>query len=457
MDDLIGEFIAETNQGLKALDDRLTEFARNPGEAALLEEVYRIMHTIKGTCGFLGLMRLEQVSQAAETVLDHAQKGRIALTSDDAPAILSAIERTRHILAHLDKTGAEPVGDDSELIAQLDAIRSGQNPQPMAVKEIAVAADTDTEAAELPSLVYDVEPVLPPPPLSVADLIEMTPVRAAGMPARASEKRIDFLLFRAGGDAPKAVPYKRVARIERIDAEKVERPNGIPMAQSGGGLIRLMAFDGSGDFSFPPDGTYKVIVLHHDGREVGLVADAVDDIVEVPLNITLSPRDERFLGTMEVDGCTTDIVDAGYICAQAAADFTLPSKAFRTRSDTRPNVLLVEGSPFIRNLMAPFLSASGFEVVTAGSGKEGLRRLEEMEKFDLILSDIEMPVMDGFAFATACKENPKLRRIPKIAFAEMVTADSIEKGAKAGFNDFIAKTDRSGLLQSMNRALEEAR
>ncbi|MCC7260253.1 MAG: Hpt domain-containing protein, partial [Alphaproteobacteria bacterium] len=397
MDDLIGEFIAETNQGLKALDARLEEFARNPGEPTLLEEVYRIMHTIKGTCGFLGLMRLEQVSQAAETVLDHAQKGRIALTPDATPAILSAIDRTRQILTHLDKTGAEPAGDDGELIAQLDAIRSGQGSPLAAVKEVAVAVDMNAEAAELPSLVYDVEPVLPPPPSAAP--VAVMPARVAGASARASEKRIDFLLFRAGGDAPKAVPYKRVARIERIDAEKVERPNGIPMAQSGGGLIRLMAFDGSGDFPFPPDGTYKVIVLHHEGREVGLVADAVDDIVEVPLNITLSPRDERFLGIMEVDGCTTDIVDAGYICAQASADIALSPKAYRMRFDTPPSVLLVEGSAFIRNLMAPFLSASGFEVVTASSGKEGLRKLEETEKFDLILSDIEMPVMDGFAFA----------------------------------------------------------
>lgn len=69
MDDLISEFITETVESLSVLDNELVSLEQNPEDAAILGNIFRVMHTIKGTCGFLGLPRLEGVAHAGENVL----------------------------------------------------------------------------------------------------------------------------------------------------------------------------------------------------------------------------------------------------------------------------------------------------------------------------------------------------------------------------------------------------
>ena len=69
MDDLLPEFLAETNEALAELDLALVKLERDPGDKATLSLIFRLVHTIKGTCGFLGLPRLERVAHAGENVL----------------------------------------------------------------------------------------------------------------------------------------------------------------------------------------------------------------------------------------------------------------------------------------------------------------------------------------------------------------------------------------------------
>ena len=75
MDDLLADFLAETTEGLVAVDDALLRLERAPGERGPVAEIFRIVHTIKGTCGFLGLPRLESVAHAAENVLGRWRDG----------------------------------------------------------------------------------------------------------------------------------------------------------------------------------------------------------------------------------------------------------------------------------------------------------------------------------------------------------------------------------------------
>src|SRR4051812_42933622 len=77
MDDLLADFLTETNEGLVALDAALVRLERAPEDAATLSEVFRIVHTIKGTCGFLGLSRMESVAHAGENVLGRYRDGTL--------------------------------------------------------------------------------------------------------------------------------------------------------------------------------------------------------------------------------------------------------------------------------------------------------------------------------------------------------------------------------------------
>ncbi|MDB5380182.1 MAG: hybrid sensor histidine kinase/response regulator, partial [Rubritepida sp.] len=128
MDDLLADFLTETNEGLASLDAALLQLERNPKNSAVLSEVFRTVHTIKGTCGFLGLPRLEGVAHAAENVLGLWRDGTLAVTQSGITLILSAADRIKQIVAGLEATGSEPVGDDAPLKAALDAAAAGEVP-----------------------------------------------------------------------------------------------------------------------------------------------------------------------------------------------------------------------------------------------------------------------------------------------------------------------------------------
>ncbi len=80
MDDLLAEFLTETNESLATLDTELVRFERDSGDLGILGNIFRLMHTVKGTCGFLGLPRLEAVAHAGENVLGKFRDGELPVT-----------------------------------------------------------------------------------------------------------------------------------------------------------------------------------------------------------------------------------------------------------------------------------------------------------------------------------------------------------------------------------------
>ena len=138
MDDLLQEFLTETNESLATLDSELVRFERESSDTKILGNIFRLMHTIKGTCGFLGLPRLEAVAHAGENVLGKFRDGELQVTPGAVTLILKAIDRIREILAAMEENGAEPAGDDSALIAEINAVASGEA---SATIESAIVAD----------------------------------------------------------------------------------------------------------------------------------------------------------------------------------------------------------------------------------------------------------------------------------------------------------------------------
>ncbi|HEV2641532.1 MAG TPA: chemotaxis protein CheA [Candidatus Elarobacter sp.] len=128
MDDLLKDFLSESTENLARLDQDIVELERDPSNADLLNGIFRAVHTIKGTCGFLGLPRLERVSHAAESVLHLLRTGALGADPRVISDILRAVDVIKAILAALETTGAEPAGDDAALLATLDAWCSGGDP-----------------------------------------------------------------------------------------------------------------------------------------------------------------------------------------------------------------------------------------------------------------------------------------------------------------------------------------
>src|SRR5579872_475339 len=161
MDDLIADFLTETNESLADLDVALVKLERTPDDQETLSLIFRLVHTIKGTCGFLGLPRLEKVAHAAESVLGKVRDGVLTATPDTVSIVLAALDQVKAIVSGLAATGREPAGDDLELIAALDAAAAGQ--APVAAQEAPSEPEPtpETEDEAEPEAVAP-EPVAPP-------------------------------------------------------------------------------------------------------------------------------------------------------------------------------------------------------------------------------------------------------------------------------------------------------
>ena len=119
MDDLLREFLTETNESLDTVDVELVRFEQEPNNASILGNIFRLVHTIKGTCGFLGLPRLEALAHAAETLMGKFRDG-MPVTGEAVTLILSTIDRLKEVLTGLEQTEAEPEGNDKDLIGELE-------------------------------------------------------------------------------------------------------------------------------------------------------------------------------------------------------------------------------------------------------------------------------------------------------------------------------------------------
>jgi two-component system chemotaxis sensor kinase CheA len=164
MDDLLSEFLTETTESLSLLDLELVRLEQNPNDPALLGNIFRLVHTIKGTCGFLGLPRLESVAHAAENVLGKVRDNELVVTPEAISLILASLDCVKMIMAQLEATEAEPAGDDSALIGRLNRLANGEGGDATAAEAAATATAAIAEmmaAAPQPELPPPLQPPLP--------------------------------------------------------------------------------------------------------------------------------------------------------------------------------------------------------------------------------------------------------------------------------------------------------
>ncbi len=125
MNEVVREFLLETHENLAKLDLDLVTLERDPTERETLARVFRTLHTVKGTAGFLGLPKLQAVAHAAENLLTRLRAGDPVFNPEVASVLLSVVDAIRRMLQQLEKDGGEGDGDYSALIYTLDNLRSG--------------------------------------------------------------------------------------------------------------------------------------------------------------------------------------------------------------------------------------------------------------------------------------------------------------------------------------------
>ena len=266
-----------------------------------------------------------------------------------------------------------------------------------------------------------------------------------------SSDRTALLLFRAGGDQKLAVPLGLVARLEDIPREKIESSGGATVTQYRGKLMPLVAFTGVLDAEKPRQ---SVLVFNDGDRSMGLMVDEIVDVVEDRLHIELSAGRPGLLGTAVIAGHATDVIDTGYWLTQAWQDWFHGTHQPEEQKKTR-RVLVVEDSDFFRQLVTPILGAAGYRVTGSPSAADALRLRDAGAMFDVIVSDITMPDMDGLDFARAVRANGPWATLPLIALSARAEPNDVEAGRDAGFTDYVAKFQRDALIASLRQCLAE--
>jgi two-component system chemotaxis sensor kinase CheA len=271
--------------------------------------------------------------------------------------------------------------------------------------------------------------------------------------ASADEQTTSLLVFRAGSSQPKAVPLALITRLEEIDARKIELSNGRHMIQYRGHLMPLIT--PSESVRVKNEGAQPLLVFSDGTRSMALVVDEIVDIVEDRLDVQVGSDNPGVLGSAIIKGQATEIVDVGHFLPLAFEDwFRRKEQAQRA---TPRSVLLVDDSPFFRNMLVPVLQAAGYEVTACASAQEALSTLQGGGRFDVAVTDIEMPDMDGFSFAEAVRADPRSADLPVIALSSIVSAEAVERGRQVGFHDFVAKFDRQGLIAALKEQTEIGR
>jgi two-component system chemotaxis sensor kinase CheA len=142
VDDLTREFLLESQEGLDRMERCLTDLETRPGDTELLAEIFRAVHTIKGTTGFLGFSRLEALSHAGENLLGLLREGKLEANPEIVSGLLSLMDILRGVLHSIETIGAEGENrqQDGAIIARLEKLQLGDASIAVAEPELAAVA-----------------------------------------------------------------------------------------------------------------------------------------------------------------------------------------------------------------------------------------------------------------------------------------------------------------------------
>lgn len=264
-----------------------------------------------------------------------------------------------------------------------------------------------------------------------------------------------LLVFYAGDKTPKAVPLSLVSRLEEIQTDKIEFSSNKMIIQYRGELMPLITYTGTTELA--DKSRQACLVFTSQGKSMGLIVDEIVDIKEDHLNVQVSGNNPGILGSSIIEEKATDIIDVAYFLEEAFGKewYGATTAYVKDGENGKRRILLVDDSPFFRNMLTPLLGVAGYDVTTAESPMEALEMAETGAQFDVIISDIEMPEMSGFEFAEKVKGGSQWQDTPMVALSSHATAQDMDVGFEKGFSKYVAKFDRDSLLSTLSETLSE--
>ena len=264
------------------------------------------------------------------------------------------------------------------------------------------------------------------------------------------------LLFRNGRQELLGVPMAMIARIERINGHQIQSVDGRLLLTYRGACLPLMHLAGDRSEDLRRRHDCYVLVFQIDTHEIGLIVPHLVDIRDVSLEVDAEFfADSSVMGTVLIGEEIARLIDPVELVAAAAPDTV---KALRQRPKVKlpKKVMLVEDSRFFRQQVQRFLEAEKLEVVAFEDGVKAWKALESGRfEPDLIVTDIEMPNMNGYELCRRIRGSDRWQSLPVIALSALTGEEHLRRGREVGFTDYQVKMDREHLSQAVHQLLAE--
>ncbi len=266
-----------------------------------------------------------------------------------------------------------------------------------------------------------------------------------------------LLIFRSAENEQFAAPLNLVERIEKIKSTDIESLGGKRVIKYRGGSLPLFSIDEVAMVSPLADtDNMLVIVFNVADREVGLLAMGPVDAQEVKLDIDgATLRQEGIMGSAIINDNTTLLVDIYEIVRALNPQWFEEPKLPESDEGDAPTILFAEDSSFFRSQVKGSIEKEGFNVLEAEDGAIAWDLLvENADIVSLVVTDIEMPNMNGFELSQKIKTSPAFSHLPVIALTTLAGEEDIAKGEKVGIDDYQIKLDREKLMTSIHGFLK---
>src|SRR5208282_2599715 len=159
------------------------------------------------------------------------------------------------------------------------------------------------------------------------------------------------------------------------------------------------------------------------------------------------------LGSAVIDGRASEVIDADYYFAKAHPDWLTSTGQCHAARDARRRVLLIDDSPFFRNVLTPLLSVAGYDVTSVENADRAFNLYDAGEDFDIIVSDVELPGMSGYELAETIKKSTRWRDVPLLALSSRNSPTELRRSRAVGFSEVVSKVDREALLRKISETL----
>ena len=255
--------------------------------------------------------------------------------------------------------------------------------------------------------------------------------------------KTSLLLFDAGGGSIMSVPLSLVARLEEIPQESIERSGDKLVVQYRDHLLPLLPINGMIPSQDAPD-PQPVIVFSDGDQSMGLMVAKIQDIIDERLTIQMQSTRPGVLGTAILNEKATDVIDTQYYVTQASPDW------FEKKENvTQQHVLVVDESLFFRQLVTTALESEGFRVTSKESAIDAIEAIESGQQFNVIVTEVDLPMMNGFEFCQWFNERSNVNHIPRIALTANNDPCVELDGMDAGFHKLLKKFNAQQLVSTI--------